>query len=187
MKKEIRKKVLEARYNLDDFDVLEKSILITEKVIEMDLLEENMNVMLYMDFRNEVMTEFLIEYVKTIKANLILPKVDFKTHTMTLHRVNSIDSLTVSKYGILEPTDQPEVTIDELDIILAPGVAFDHSCYRLGYGGGFYDQLLAKKRKEVPVIALAFNLQVIEKVPTEPHDIQLDMVITESEVISKRQ
>lgn len=182
MKKELRKNILDQRNNLASFEVLDKSVLITENLIEEDLFEENMNVLVYMDFRNEVMTEFLRAYLETIHANIILPKTFFKEKKMTLHLIENIESLVISKYGILEPTTENEIDAEAIDIVIIPGVAFDKAGYRLGYGGGFYDRLLPKLKKQ-PKIAIAFDLQLVEEVPREVHDSQVDMIITETQVI----
>ena len=107
-----------------------------------------------------------------------------KVKKMTLHVVESMDELILSNYGILEPAASATmVPYESIDLILSPVVAFDKNGFRLGYGGGFYDRLLSQKRKEVPVIALAFDLQIVKAVPTEPHDISVDMIVTESTII----
>ncbi|MBN2796566.1 MAG: 5-formyltetrahydrofolate cyclo-ligase [Clostridia bacterium] len=182
MKKDFRKKMLQIRSELNEEQVREKSKVITETLLESHLFHEKSNIMLYMDFRNEVKTSALIEYVLK-HHHLILPKVDMKTKTMTLHWIKDISQLVKSKFGILEPTDEYQIQPDKLDLILAPGVAFDKEGYRLGYGGGFYDRLLEKKNRCTMVIALAFDCQVAEYVPKEDHDFKMDAIITESKVM----
>jgi len=70
---------------------------------------------------------------------------------------------------------------DELDLVLAPILAFDHDGGRLGLGGGYYDSLLAECT--CPVAGLAYSFQEVDRVPTETHDQYLDIIITEKEVI----
>lgn len=182
MKKDFRKKMLQARYELTEKQVIEKSRAITKTLINSDLFKKQSTVMLYMDFRNEVKTDRLIEFILK-EHRLVLPKVNMKTMTMTLHWIKDISQLIRSDYGILEPTDEHQVEPHEIDLILAPGVAFDIQGYRLGYGGGFYDRLLEKKNRCTMVIALAFDCQVTESVPKEDHDFQMDGIITESKVM----
>lgn len=179
MKKQLRKEILEKRNTLDAFDVLDKSTIITEKLIDLDIFEEDMNVLVYMDFRNEVMTEFIRAYLDTIHANIIIPKAHFKEKKMTLHHIENIETLVLSKYGILEPSNEKEVQPEAIDVVLIPGVAFDKDGYRLGYGGGFYDRLLPQL-KDQPKIAIAFDLQLVDKVPREAHDTKVDTIITET-------
>lgn len=184
MKKALRKEIIQNRLKLSLEAIKTKSDTITNKVIELNLIEGKNNVMLYVDFRNEVMTKRLINYVLKNHITLILPRIDMKTRTMSLHIVNDLKDLVLSSYGILEPPyDLPMIKEEDVDLIISPGVAFDREGYRLGYGGGFYDRLLSQKRKEVPVVSLAFDLQIVKQVPTEPHDIQVNYIVTENEVI----
>lgn len=182
MKKIIRKEMIKKRMQLTRTELIEKSQLITEHLIGLNLLKENMNVFLYMDFRNEVMTQFILAYLKEINAHIILPKTHINDHSMTLHHIQDMEKLQLTKYGILEPTNETEIDVSQIDLILIPGVAFDKNGYRLGYGGGFYDRLLPHF-KEKPVIALAFDLQVIKVVPREAHDRKVSMLLTESTII----
>lgn len=73
---------------------------------------------------------------------------------------------------------------DTFDLIVVPLLAFDESCHRIGYGGGWYDRFLASQPNALKV-GVAFDVQLAESFPIEDHDIQLDMVITESSVFTK--
>lgn len=183
MKKELRKEIIKKRRLLNPKELEDKSHLILDKIMHSVDILRDMNVMIYMDYKNEVKTKDILQYIISQNAHVILPRVDMSNHTLTLHRVENTKELILSDYGILEPKlGYNTVTINDVDLILAPGVAFDKRGYRLGYGGGFYDQLLSHKRKEVQVVALAFDCQMVETVPTEPHDYRMDMIITESSV-----
>ena len=91
-------------------------------------------------------------------------------------------------YKILEPAEllrrQPEfqVSVEELDLIMVPGVGFDSRGARMGHGKGYYDKLLEHARKDTPLIALAFECQMFEDIPVAEHDVFMDMVITEDRV-----
>jgi 5-formyltetrahydrofolate cyclo-ligase len=67
--------------------------------------------------------------------------------------------------------------------VLLPGAAFDHRGNRLGYGGGYYDRLLARLKKKLPLVALAYEEQIVDSLPAEPHDIKVDMIVTDERVI----
>ena len=73
-----------------------------------------------------------------------------------------------------------------IDIILVPGVGFDRNFNRLGYGGGFYDKLLEGLPVKTPRIALAFNIQLIENIPVMAHDLKMDIIITEKEILRRK-
>ena len=71
----------------------------------------------------------------------------------------------------------------EVDLIIVPGVAFDKCGYRIGYGGGYYDRFLSNL-DHVTKISLAFNMQLIDKIPTDHFDIPVNYIITEKEIIN---
>jgi len=107
-----------------------------------------------------------------------------------------LDELEPQTLGILEPRSElradpsRRVLPEELALVVTPGLAFDRTGGRLGRGGGYYDRVFAridsKREKPVPKIALAFDCQILDQVPVEPHDIRLDGIITESEIIRCR-
>ncbi len=75
------------------------------------------------------------------------------------------------------------VPYDELDLVVVPGVVFDERGFRIGYGGGFFDRLLGEKAFRARTAALAYDFQVIERIPEEEHDRPVQAVFTESRVI----
>lgn len=77
------------------------------------------------------------------------------------------------------PLDAAIVPIGDLDLVVVPGVAFDRDGHRLGRGGGYYDATLALLAKRTVRVGLAFELQLVSAVPCEPHDAQVDGVVTE--------
>ncbi len=94
--------------------------------------------------------------------------------------------MTETSFGSREPTDGRVLEARELDLIVVPGVAFDRSCHRVGYGAGFYDRLLASTRDGTAAVAIAFGMQVVEEVPTGPLDRPVDAIVTEDDVIRCR-
>lgn len=79
-----------------------------------------------------------------------------------------------------------EVPIESLDAVIVPGVAFDHSGGRLGYGGGYYDRFLPKLRPDTVKIGVAYELQLIKQIPVEEHDVHLDRIVTETGIYNCR-
>jgi 5-formyltetrahydrofolate cyclo-ligase len=107
---------------------------------------------------------------------------------LIFHQWQVGDPLVDGLYGTSEPAASAPIVIP--NVILAPLLAFDQACYRLGYGGGFYDRSLAEiraiKGKSVIAIGLAYAGQQIDTVPTGPHDAALDGVLTEAGLIERR-
>ena len=94
--------------------------------------------------------------------------------------------MTETSFGAMEPAEGRALDVAELDLVVVPGVAFDRSCGRVGYGGGYYDRLLDKRREGVAAIAIAFALQIVDRVPSGAIDRRIDGVVTEVEVIRCR-
>lgn len=86
-------------------------------------------------------------------------------------------------FGMEQPADEgPEIPIHEIDVILTPGVAFDSSGGRLGNGGGYYDRVLAQRRKDAPAVGITIDERVLDSVPMREHDQRVDYLATESGV-----
>jgi len=104
---------------------------------------------------------------------------------LTLHWSDG-DDLEAGPFGIREPAESsPKADAAEIDVVIVPGTAFDESCRRLGMGGGFYDRLLPRLRPGVVTIGLAFDEQIVDEVPTEAHDVPLDLVVTPTRTMKR--
>lgn len=96
--------------------------------------------------------------------------------------------LQTARYGLREPgAEAPAVRLEEIDLVLTPGVAFDRECHRLGRGGGFYDRFLARPElRRACLIGVGFGVQIVAKTPRALHDRPVDAVITDREIIVRR-
>lgn len=134
----------------------------------------------------EVDTSALIAGIIENHGSVIVPRVIVKDQSLALHRASSFPAgFHAGAYGILEPevAVYPEsVPPEQIDLIFVPGVAFDRHGNRLGHGKGFYDRLLARTVSAVK-IGLGFSFQLVDDLPREPHDVLLDVVITENETL----
>jgi 5-formyltetrahydrofolate cyclo-ligase len=101
-----------------------------------------------------------------------------------VHVVESETELIPGPLSIRQPSEAlPRVPFDEIDAVIVPGVAFDESGGRLGYGGGYFDRLLPMLRDDCTRIGVAFDEQVLEEIPAEEHDAYVDIVVTPTRVI----
>jgi 5-formyltetrahydrofolate cyclo-ligase len=117
-----------------------------------------------------------------------LPKVNRRTNRLDLYWVNDLNSqLAAGLWGIPEPIiERCERlnSLNEVEFALLPGVAFTRNGARLGYGGGFYDKLLAQIELRPALVAAAFALQIVEHIPQEPTDVKVEWIITEQATIN---
>ncbi|GIW87793.1 MAG: 5-formyltetrahydrofolate cyclo-ligase [Isosphaeraceae bacterium] len=139
-------------------------------------------------FPEEIDTRPLVDAVLAGGRHLILPRVDRSAHRLILHRVDDPGAqLAPGRLGIPEPHPaQPSLSPDQLaqlDWALIPGLAYDREGYRLGRGGGYYDRLLAIIPPAVPCWSLAFDCQIVECLPRQPHDQPLHGILTPTRTI----
>ena len=117
-----------------------------------------------------------------------LPRVNRQAQQLDLFLVQDVVAdTTAGTWGIREPIPKRCVIADPsaIDVVLAPGVAFTPTGERLGYGGGFYDRLLAGWRPRPAVIAAAYDIQVVDTVPIVAGDVAVDAVVTESRTFTR--
>lgn len=164
----------------------ELSQVICRKFAELPEYAAAGTVMFYVDVRAEVRTRHYLPTALEHGKRIVVPYcVDGE---LELFHLENMDELTVGMYKILEPRPelrtQPAKQIDvaELDLIMVPGVAFDRTGARMGHGFGYYDKLLEHARGDTPLVALAFECQLFEEIPTQAHDVFMDKIITEQAV-----
>ena len=140
----------------------------------------------YSPMKSELSPAPLMRKLTDVGAQLALPVVQGRGQPLVMRAWTFGAPLSPGVWGIREPTaDAPEVFPD---IMLVPLAAFDRQGHRIGYGAGYYDMTIARIRAMKPVIAigLAFAAQETDKIPAEPHDAPLDLVLTEREIIDFR-
>ena len=183
MKKDFRKKVIEYRNNKDTNFISTNSQKITEKLLSMNCVKDASTIMLYLDFNNEVKTDQLITKLISLRKTVAAPVTLKDERKLIPFKIANLkDGLNVGAYGIREPKKDPynELNVEDIDILIVPAVAYDKDCYRLGYGGGFYDRFIELLREDAITIGIAFDLQIFDSIPKENHDAQLNYVITEN-------
>ncbi len=181
VKRALRKSIIAERDALSDVERIGKSAIITEKITSLDAFESAGLVLAYMNFGSEYDTRELVCRVLESGKALALPKLKKDRSGLDLHIVTDLaGGLEEGIWGILEPKGGDLVEDSSLvDFFLVPGVAFTRQGDRLGYGGGYYDRLLCKKRADAATIAAAFSFQVVEQLPLEDNDLPVDRVVTE--------
>ena len=181
-KDKIRKEILEKRNNLSTEEVEKKSDLIIENLGK--FIKNAENIMIFMDMKNEVRITKLMKLYP--EKSFFIPKItDSKNREMKINKYEE-NELVLHKFGYYESSSDDFYDEKILDIVIVPALAFDSSKNRIGFGGGYYDTFLNKvreKNKNTLFIGVCYDFQMIEEVPIEGHDITLDLVINESEVL----
>jgi len=187
MKKEsIRKKILSLRNSQSPFRAITKSHRIKEGLFTSSEFIKAKTIMFYVSTKDEVKTESMIKYALKLGKKVVLPISDLKKKTLDLSEIKDFDNeLEPGAFNILEPKKDflRSVSPEEVDLVIVPGVAFDENGDRIGYGMGFYDRFLKTIRKDVPVIGLAYELQIVDDIPVDDTDVTVDKVLTEKKTI----
>ena len=137
---------------------------------------------LYYPFDNEASPLEIINYLHSKNKEVLLPVIENQSKTLSFAKYDFQSELLTNKYGIYEPKDKEFVDNKHIDIVLVPCVAFNNQLFRLGMGGGFYDRTFSKKTSTI-LIGIAYSFQFENISFQEEHDIKMDYVITQKEVL----
>ena len=180
MKLQLKQLILEKRNSLAKNEIIEKSGLIGKNLFNLESYKKFKSVMFFVSINSEVNTHEMIRKAIGYKTVLV-PKV--LHHEIEPSLIIDFDNLIpTGKFGIPEPIEIMKVAHKNIDLILVPGIAFDEGGHRIGYGLGYYDRFLAKVPKAVK-IGLCFDFQIVDKIPREEHDVQVDFIVTEKRII----
>lgn len=204
-KKEIRKRIREARNCLTEMEVEIRSDFICRRILSLPEYKEAESVLCYMAFRNEVDLKSIMSTSWREGKKIYLPRMDAGTGRMEFYLHTPQDDLPVNAMGIREPSPDrptfPELCKEgERVLMVMPGVVFDRERRRLGYGGGFYDRYLAEMTPDLTektsrmqinsetmicltTLAAAYELQLVkDPLPEEETDIRPDILVTEENI-----
>lgn len=169
----------------------DKSQQACSRVLEYPIFAEEreraeLTVCTYMPFRSELDIAPVMEWCWDQNIKVLVPRANRLDRSLILHWIESYDDLETGAWGIREPKEsaEPWDRHTPIDLIIMPGLAFDLQGGRLGYGGGYYDRFIRSCQrssgKEPIKMAVAYDLQIVDQVPMEDHDIKIDVIITES-------
>ena len=182
-KEEIREEIKRRRQLLTESERKKKSSQIVKK-LKAFLPPDVNTLMFYAPFKGEVDLLSLAEWCLCRGKRVVFPRVLGK-EILPLE-VFSLSELSPGYCSILEPPYELSRMVSRIDVVFVPGIAFDLNCFRVGYGGGFYDRFLARWQIEFK-IGICFDFQVVERIPVDSHDIPVDLVVTEKREIRRKE
>ncbi len=178
-KKRLRREILKLRKEINFDEKKNFDNAIHNKFFKSKFYSQCKNIFVYISYDSEIDTKTLIERALKYGKNIYVPRTNYETKLMEAVKIVSLENLIEDKHGILEPKeDELATNLDNIDLIIIPGVAFDKSGGRMGYGGGFYDRYLNKCKKDMHKISLAYDFQILDYIPMDNHDIKVDYIIT---------
>lgn len=184
-KKLLRKDILVKRASLGKIDRKNYTEAIWETILNTPFYKNAKTIMCFVSFGSEIDTHEFIRTAIEDGKRLVVPITVPETKELRLSHLHDLSELEIGFFNILTPKEEfiRDVDPNQVDMIIVPGAVFDREGYRIGFGGGYYDRFLSKIDKSVPKIAIAFDFQILDKVPREDYDIPVDYIVTEKEFI----
>jgi 5-formyltetrahydrofolate cyclo-ligase len=183
-KRALRREILAERDALPADERSARSEAIADRFVGLPEVAGAGTVLAFWSFGSEVDTAPLIARLRSDGTTVALPRIEGNEVVPVVATPGA--AMTETSFGAMEPAEGRVLEVADLDLVAVPGVAFDRSCDRVGYGAGYYDRLLGMRREGVAAIAIAFAIQIVDRVPTGAIDQRIDGVVTELEVIRCR-
>ena len=183
----IRKEILEKRKSQDPQVNTAQSRSVTGTLIGRKEFQTADRILIYLSKVGEVGTDHLLGRAFELGKRVCVPVMDRENDELRISELPGPEiDFRLGAFGVREPEegDLNFVSPDQIDLVVVPGLAFDRRGGRIGYGKGYYDGLLTRMGLQVPRIALAFEFQVLDTVPQDENDIQVDAIITEKNTMS---
>lgn len=156
---------------------------ISARLLQLAEVEKAACVLGYLAIRGEPCMDRFLEQLRCTGVRVCVPMVDWAGGGMEPGEFEGLDRLVCVRHGVREPADGRRIVpIEELRVVLVPGVAFDMRGARLGRGGGFYDRFLARLNPGTARIGVCFERRVVESLPIDPWDQKVDVLVTENAV-----
>jgi len=184
-KSTLRRRVSACLKALEPADRLARSQRAVVRLLSSDEYRRAQTIGAYVSFGSEVLSGAFLDACLHDGKTLALPRIREQDCSMSFHAITSLAAdLETNRMGFSEPkATQPVIAPGSLDLLIVPGVAFDERLNRLGRGKGFYDRFLAHLELHAAICALAYECQMVDNIPTLPHDRMVQAVFTEDRTL----
>jgi 5-formyltetrahydrofolate cyclo-ligase len=177
-KARLRKQLLDQREALSPDFIKIASSKIQDNLRKVEFYRNANTIGGYYAIGSEVRTQDILQEILNAGKTLTLPKV--VKNDLVFKQIKNFSDLEMGNFSVMEPKDRCE-TVKNIDTVLVPAIALTRECYRLGYGFGYYDRYLHGKRSKK--IALSYSKQIVRSIPHDSHDVRMDCIVTDDEVI----
>ncbi len=185
-KENLRKKFIDLRENLSQSEIDFLSEKLFKNLTETSLYKNAKSIFIYISVGKEAPTIKIIEDALSKGKIVLVPKVISKEKKMYPVRINSLNDLVPGVFNIPEPR---EVIIEDFDpdLTIVPGLVFDRSGNRIGYGGGYYDRYLSSIKSSTIKLAYGYSFQLTENFKSEVYDVKMDYFLSEDGLLERGQ
>ena len=182
----LRQDILTKRQQLPPEQRQQASARISQQLQQLEAYTSANTILFYVNFRSEVETLPAMAQAMTDGKTVAAPLTITASKQLIVYQLHDLmQDLQPGYCGIPEPDPHrcPRVEPADLDLVIVPGSVFDRQGGRLGYGGGYYDRFLSQQASQACCIALCYGMQIVEKVPTQSHDVPVHYLISEQQTI----
>jgi 5-formyltetrahydrofolate cyclo-ligase len=159
------------------------SLAVCENLCELPVFQKAETVLVYLSTSHEVDTSQIALRAWDHSKRVLAPRVSWEQRRMLPVEIKSLTSdVRDGGMGLREPVEGMPVPVSEIDLVIVPGLGFDPHGNRLGRGRGFYDRFLSHRDSKGVSCGVAFESQVVESIPSGPHDIRVKMLVTDAKV-----
>ena len=181
----VREIMIRRRNDLASSEVAELSQKIEENLFSCNDFLDCQRILYYLSFNKEVSTDSMISRSLMLKKKVYVPRVNKSAKKMEICQIKSLGVDTeLNDFGIREPVHVPVELPKNIDVVITPGLAFDRSGGRIGFGGGYYDRLFAELPKSSLLIGVAYSFQILDSLHQDFWDKKVQKVITEKETLN---
>ncbi len=176
-KQQIRSRMLLKLKIQNETDQNRKSKAIKNKLFRTSVFRRAKTVMFYIAFGGEVKTEEMIELAKKIGKIVCVPVMKRDRISIRPALMGDCAKLVRAPYGVMQPAIKKAVNLQDVDLVIVPGLAFDKKGNRLGRGKGCYDRFMKEIPKRTDTIGLAYGFQILSSFPTAIHDVSVKKIL----------
>ena len=179
-KRKLRKEILEELHNISKEEREKKVEILKDKLFSLNEFKKAKCVMFYVSKHYEVDTHAMIDESIDMGKKVVVPITSKEEKTLKPSELRDREKeLIKGHYGIHQPHEKHvrPVSLEEVDLMVVPGLAFDKSGHRLGHGGGYYDRFLEKAPPAIFTVGLAFDFQVVGELPKHSTDIPVNKIL----------
>ncbi len=169
-------------------ELFEKYKKIEHKLFEFANFMEAQLAFFYTPISNEMPTEKIIKKALQIEKGIALPVFTYAKNVINLYKINNYDNdLVTNANDILEPDIEKckKISLEEVDIAIIPGLAFDDKGGRIGFGNNFYNKLIVKLPETCRKVSIAYEEQIVDQIQMESRKFTVDIIITDKRIIYK--
>lgn len=183
-KKTLRARLRQQLRAMDAEAIRDRSAEATARLVATEAFQNARTIMLFLSLPQEIDTRTLAVRAWQGRKTVTAPLVSFAQRHMIPVELRSLsDPMVTDERGLRNPANAYPVPIEDVDLVIVPGLGFDITGQRLGRGAGFYDRFLGQPSFTGVTAGLGFDEQVIDAVPTQKHDVALDMIVTDRRTV----